>query len=402
VRNKLPTYSLSPELTKSIRQIPVIAPFITWTSEIIRTGANTLAIAAEDIRVGKETGNMEQYKMGRRAIFGSLISASAIPAVVAASKAVFGVDEEDDEALRQFVPDFEKNDQLFYLGGRDEGKASYVNLSYLDPQNMRAETFIAFYRALRGDATVGEAFVEGALQMLQPVLSEQLFAAAIFDLARNQTAQGTPLWNEQDTAANITAAKFSHLAKALLPGTFTGFGTRLYRAATGEVTRQGRSYSVGNELGGALLGQRVAEVDAQTDLGNKVNRFLANRSDASQLLTRVLNSRGTVDIEDIPTAYANANEAYRELYTEMRKAYLAAIKLGVPKARASKILDGVGRSRGLSDKDKLAIITGRFPKLKLSPTTLDLTIPAAPTREEGIARRRAYLQAVNEYDSTNE
>ena len=100
MRNKLPTYSLSPEITKTIRRVPFIAPFITWTSEIIRTGANTFAIAAEDIRVGRETNNKEMINNGMRSLKGALFSAALIPTAVATTKALFGYDEEDDEDLK--------------------------------------------------------------------------------------------------------------------------------------------------------------------------------------------------------------------------------------------------------------------------------------------------------------
>jgi hypothetical protein len=402
VRNKMPTYSLSPEVTKAIRRTPFIAPFITWTSEIIRTGANTVAIAAEDIRVGREINNPQMVKDGIRALMGTLASASLIPGAVAASKAIFGYDEEDDEAMRQFVPEYEKNDQLFYIGQREDGKASYINLSYLDPQQMRAETAIAFYRALRGDEGVGGAFIDAASQMLQPILSEQLFAGAVMDLARNRTAQGGTIWNEQDTPTNITLAKLNHLSRALLPGVITGAGTRIYRAATGQVTGQGRSYDLSNELAGVAFGQRVAEIDAQTDLGNKVRAFLSNRSDATRLLTSVLNNRGTIDIEDIPVAYDNANEAYQKLYDDMHQAYLGALRLGVPKATALRIIGGEGGGRGLSDRDKAAVVSGKFPQFRVSPVTLDMTVTSAPTRQEGIARRQRYLQTIRERNANNQ
>ena len=401
VRNKLPTYSLSPEVTKTIRRVPFVAPFITWTSEIIRTGANTFAIAAEDIRVGRETNNKEMINNGMRSLKGALFSAALIPTAVATTKALFGYDEEDDEAIRQFVPDFEKNDQLLYIGERENGRASYLNLSYLDPQNMRAETAIAFYRAIRGESGVGEAFLDAATQMLQPLLSEQLFAGAVMDLARNRTTLGSPIWNEQDSSTNITLAKLSHLAKALSPGVITGVGTRVYRAATGQVTRQGRSYDLSNELAAAGFGQRVAEIDAQTMLGNKVKEFLSGRSEATQLLTGVLNSRGTIDIGDIPDAYRRANEAYVRLYEDMKKSYDSALLLGVPKQQAIRIISGAGTPRGLSEKDTLAIISGRFPQLRLSKPTLDVTLKATPDRAENLARRKAYLEAVQSYNTQN-
>jgi hypothetical protein len=156
-----------------------------------------------------------------------------------------------------------------------------------------------------------------------------------------------------------------------------------------------------NELAGAGFGQRVAEIDAQTMLGNKVRGFLSGRSEATQLLTQVLNSRGTINISDIPDAYRRANEAYVRLYEDMKKSYESALRLGVSRQQAIRIISGAGKQTGLSDKDTAAIVTGRFPQLRLSKPTLDATLTATTDRAENIARRKAYLEAVKSYNTQN-
>jgi hypothetical protein len=387
---------MSPELTRSIRRTPFIAPFITWTSEVLRTGANTIGIAAEDIRVGKETKNSAMQMNGYKALAGTLVSAALLPVAAATAKAIFGYDDDDDEAMRQFVPEYEKNDQLIYIGQREGGKATYLNLSYLDPQQMRAETAIAFFRALRGERGVGEAFMDAATQMVDPFASGQLFVGAIMDLARNRTAQGGPIWNEQDTPLNITATKLGYLANMLAPGVISGAGRRVYKAATGQVSKQAKSYDLSNELSGIFTGQRMGEVDAQTSLANKTRAFLANQSEAKQLLTSVLNSRGSVDLNDIPAAYDNAVFAHDKLYDDMIKAYSAAIRLGVPKPAAIRIL-----SETLSDVDAASIVAGRIPRLRVSPITLETTLRNAPSIEEGKARRSIFLKTVQERNQQN-
>ena len=391
VRNKVPTYSLSPELTRNIRNIPFIAPFITWTSETIRTSANNLAIAAEDIRVGKETKNPEMVKNGYRAIRGFAFALGAFPTLAMISKAMFGYDDDDEDAYREGLPEWEQNASLVFLGKAADGTGSHFNASFLDPYQSRMEGPTAFMRAMRNGDAFTDALVKGGMETLRPLLSEQLLFGAITSILRNRTAQGKPIYNEQDTAFNKTRDTMGYLALAAGPGTVVGSGRRLYLASQGTVLPTGQTYDVGNELLGMFGGQKVSSIDFRTTLNRAKNRYVSSKAEATQLFSQVFSSQGTVDLEDIGPAYENAVRAHREVQEELMRAFDNALLMGIPRKDAIQILRGSMSEQTISRDDLRAILSGKPRRWTPSEVSLD------SAKEGKIPDGRARLKALRDY-----
>jgi hypothetical protein len=391
VRNKVPTYSLSPELTRNIRNIPFIAPFITWTSETIRTSANNLAIAAEDIRVGKETKNPEMVKNGYRAIRGFAFALGAFPTLAMISKAMFGYDDEDEDAYREGLPEWEQNASLVFLGKAADGTGSHFNASFLDPYQSRMEGPTAFMRAMRNGDAFTDALVKGGMETLRPLLSEQLLFGAITSILRNRTAQGKPIYNEQDTAFNKTRDTMGYLALAAGPGTIVGAGRRLYLASQGTVLPTGQTYDVGNELLGMFGGQKVSSIDFRTTLNRAKNKYVSSKAEATQLFSQVFSSQGTVDLEDIGPAFENAVRAHREIQEEMIRKFDNSLLMGVPRKDAIQILRGSMSEQTISRDDLRAILSGKPRRWTPSEVSLD------SAKEGKIPDGRARLKALRDY-----
>jgi hypothetical protein len=392
IRDMVWTYSMSPEVTKSVRRIPVIAPFITWTSEVIRATSNAVAIANEEMRVGKETGNKAMYRNGINRRAGQIAAFTALPALALAMRSMLGYDEEDEEAVRSTLPEWQKNAQIVLLGQSDEGKQVFVDLSYLDPLQIFKEPAVAMMRAIRGGDNPFDVAAAGFTEALKPVFSEQLFAGAMFDISRNQTADGRRIWNPTDTASNKTSAMLWHVIEKGGPGLAVGTVPRIYKAATGTVSPSGRSFNLGAELGAPITGQRIQEVDSQTSLRQAVSRFKSLDADSTQLLSNYMTSRGTVNPNDIPAAYDNANRAKREAFEELAKIYNASLRLGTPENIARQTLMGMGRDSGLSREDAAMIIRGAYQNWRPSRQMLDLTV----TRDGGRERIKALQQHLRE------
>jgi len=392
IRDMVWTYSMSPEVTKAVRRVPVMAPFITWTSEVIRATSNAVAIANEEIRVGKETGNKAMYRNGINRRAGQFAAFMALPALAMAMRVILGYDEEDEEAVRTMLPDWQKNAQIVLLPRKDDGKQVLVDLSYLDPLQVFKEPTIAMIRAIRNGDNPFDVAAAGFTESLKPVFSEQLFAGSMFDIARNQTAEGRRIWNPTDTALNKTSAMIWHVIERGGPGLLVGTVPRIYKAATGTVSPSGRSFNLGAELGAPVTGQRIQEVDAQTSLRQAVSRFKSFDSDATQLLSNYMTSRGTVNLDKIPEYYENANRAKRENFEELLKIYKAAILVGTPENIARQTLMGMGRDSGLSREDTAMIIQGTYRNWRPSRAMTDLSL----TREGGRERVKALMEHLRE------
>jgi hypothetical protein len=149
---------------------------------------------------------------------------------------------------------------------------------------------------------------------------------------------------------------------------------------------------LGAELGAPVTGQRIQEVDAQTSLRQAVSRFKSFDSDATQLLSNYMTSRGTVDLDKIPEYYENANRAKRENFEELLKIYKAAILVGTPENIARQTLMGMGRDSGLSREDTAMIIQGTYRNWRPSRQMYDLAV----TRDGGRERIRTLMDHLRE------
>jgi hypothetical protein len=367
VRDIRPTYSLSPAALDKVKAFPFVAPFITFTTEVIRTSINLMKLARYEITEGERTGNKELRAIGMKRARGIALAAFGPSMIAGGFMALAGIGKDDEERLRRFLPDWQKNSQLLLLGNKD-GKVSYLDVSFLDPYDYWKKAFGAFTRSLtaRDDAEAMERISRGAMEaageLLRPFKSEQLVSGAVTDILRNQDSAGRQIYNPQDTGANIAAKTTERIWKAFSPGAFDVAG-RVIKAGAGDVSDSGRAYNLANELLGLAAGQRITEVNVEAALGFKASRFSRDIRDASSLFTREFNSKGTRSPEDIADAYERANEATYSLTADFRDDVLAAIGLGkISPKKAEEII----KANRIGKEDIAMIRSGRYKKYEPS------------------------------------
>jgi hypothetical protein len=343
------TYSQAPKWVQDLKRGPglVIAPFITFTTEVVRTLINTGRLAHEEWTEGRRTGNAELTKLAMRRVAGMSIAMLA-PAIVGSTlMSLFGFSAEDEEDLRKFLPDWQKNNQLLILG-RNGNKISFVDVSFLDPHEYFKKPVKAFFRAISGAEDPQEAIVKGAVsvgrELLDPFMSEQLFAGAVMDVARNIDATGRRIYNPQDTTDNIIEAVGRHVGNAFVPGTARSV-YRIGMGATGTVTESGRSYDPVQEMSALVAGQRVNQIDLVQSLGFKASEFNRNKRDATALFNRVALNSGEVNPGDVTDAWTRANIAHLRLARGFREVYKSIRRLGLSDAAATERLRAMGVTR---------------------------------------------------------
>jgi len=365
------TYSLAPAIVQDLKKFPFIAPFVTFTSEVIRTTYNLMKLARQEITEGRATGNKELEAIGWKRVRGMATAAFLPAAVGSASMAMAGISGEDEEDLRRFLPDWQKNSQLI-LFRKDNGEIDFVDVSFLDPYEYFKKPLTSFMRSLRSADSADEILLKGTMDMvrqaLDPFTSEQIFAGAIMDVMRNRDAAGRQVYNPQDTGANIglnVARKIFY--DPFVPGTVNS-AERIGKAALGIESETGRAYNLFNEIASVTLGQRVSSVDAQQALQFKSSRFMREMRDASALFNREFTSQGTRSASDVIDGYERSNAARRSLIDSIRRDYLASIRLGVPVQRAKAIL----RDGGLGGDTIKMVTTGIYKPYDASKQSIDL------------------------------
>jgi hypothetical protein len=365
------TYSLAPSIVQDLKKFPFVAPFVTFTTEVIRTTYNLQKLARQEIMEGRASGNKELEAIGWKRVRGMTTAAFLPAAAGSATMALAGISGDDEEDLRRFLPDWQKNNQLM-LFRKENGEVSFVDISFLDPYEYFKKPLTAFMRSLREGDNASEMLLGGTMAMVRqavdPFTSEQIFAGAIMDVMRNQDAAGRQVYNPQDTGANIgTAVARKIFIEPFTPGTFTSLD-RIGKAAFGVQSESGRAYGLFNELASVMAGQRVSEMDAQQALQFKGSRFMREMRDASALFNREFVSQGTRSAGDVVSGYERSNGARRALIGSIRKDYLAAIRLGVPVARAKAIL----RDAGVGRETLRMATTGIYKPFEASEDSLSL------------------------------
>ena len=125
----------------------------------------------------------------------------------------------------------------------------------------------------------------------------------------------------------------------------------------------GRAYNLFNELGGAVLGQRITEVNVEQALGFKSSKYRRDSHDGSAIFTREFNSKGSRSPEEIADAYERANDASYRLTADFRDDVLAAIGLGkISPKKAEEIL----KANRIGKEDIAMIRSGRYKKYEPS------------------------------------
>ena len=61
---------------------------------------------------------------------------------------MFGYDDEQEEALRASLPDWQKNATLFLLPKDEKGNAQFFDLSYMNPYKIYNNPITAVMRAI--------------------------------------------------------------------------------------------------------------------------------------------------------------------------------------------------------------------------------------------------------------
>ena len=382
IRNTYPTYSLIPKAVNALRRFPLVGTFVSFPAEVIRTSYHIVRYFSNDIR---ELG-IKSPMVQRKAV-GLLIAGASMYALQAITKALVGVDDDEEKALRLMSPEWQKNSNLAYLGRDEKGALQTMDMSFLDPYGYFKRPF----NALLQDQPLGDALKSGVKDLLSPFFGQDITFGAIMDIAVNQKDTGGRVFNPQDTVANQTLDISAHMAKAVQPGIVSNI-TRMYMAATGKVTASGKKFDVEDELA-ALAGFRWGTFDPKTALYYQTFAFTDAKADASRVLTDTLKDPNKVDEEELREAFDTAMKARKKAYERMGTIVSAAEKSGLSRLQVIKIL----RDSGLSRDDANALVNGKLPEWRLSKSKAGMKRARILFSDEVARELKAREQLVNKW-----
>jgi len=360
VRNNVPNYAYIGRTGQALRMSP-FGNFIAFPLEVIRTGNNVYEQSIKEIK----SGIPELAQIGWKRLFSFASTTAALPYAASAwFKNKHGVDEEEMQALRRYVPPWSKNSTLLPMGRDENGYLKYVDFSYGNAYDVLIRPFNAIMNEFaNGDATerslmaaLGKGTADAFMEISDPFVSESIFTEAFFDssIRRGRGLQGKQIWNEADDAFVKIAKGASHVASVFKPGSIDQF-RRISDAATGKADKYGRIFNFEDEMKG-LAGFRILQSDPERGLIYKTTQFAKNLKNAENLFTSPLLKGGRVTPEEILKRYKYSEQRRFETLKEMYKDIQAGKTLGI----GNTTIKNKVKRRGISNVLYEELMRGRY------------------------------------------
>lgn len=320
--NTFPNYSAVPAFLRELSRYGGINSFVSFMYEMYRNTAWTIRATHEELN----SGNPALQRRGLQRLAGlstiGLLMGGGLKAGLAflfGGEADVGGDDERNKLFNKWFAAPWERDSVLAFTKFDKDGVSYLNTSYILPQNVVAELATA--------AANGENPSDSAARVVERLLTQ--FAGDSVNL--------TPLlqaWaNQKATGAKITykegaAGALERMDHALRVIGEPGFADKIERLtfAFREAERRGRTFSVEQELR-RVLGLREMTRTWQDLTLNRYRDFSRRNSDIRADANRTLG-------EGLPgasqRALADANAKLQALREEVATFERDAAKLGVP------------------------------------------------------------------------
>ena len=120
VRRAYPTYSLVPRAVKAQRQNIFFSPFVSFWSEVLRVGKNSIEMVAEDL------SDPRTASIGYERLAGLALAAGGFEAAINYQRERSGVSVRAEDDMRIFMAPWEQNSDILHMDRNEEGQRQFA------------------------------------------------------------------------------------------------------------------------------------------------------------------------------------------------------------------------------------------------------------------------------------
>ena len=351
VRDGYLMYGQVNRLVKNIQAFPGIGLFVSFPAEMIRTAKNQVRMAARDMFDEDLPMSLRSQRMA-----GMSVAYTAPAFIAAASASSLGMSEEQEEAFRDTLPHWQRqNDLLFLPMSYDNGDPAYVDISRFNPYSM----FIKTWRELNkgnDDSFLGvnTNLYDAAAEIATPFIAPNILANSLVELASGRKIEsGSRITNPAKLPEEQFADRIMQFAWNVAPGGVTQ-GRNIFNSAVNDRTWYGAETSVSRSIA-RMAGMNLGRMDRDVSLRFYSRDYNAGKRNARNLVNRIINDQSG------PMEYPEILHAVEGRIREETKNFENAISMvGIMqelKLSDDKILK-VMKSQRVAEKDIAAMIIG--------------------------------------------
>lgn len=250
----LPTFSKVPKFVRYFSlNFPLVGTFVSYPTELLRSTFESVRLSTEQLR----SPNPEIRKMGAKRLAWQIGVAAALPYLASAAGAALLAaltgsqvpEEEEKDALLEFLPDFYKGVNSTIV--RKNGKYYVWMQNSFDGQSWLREIVNG---AVKGDDA---SLTESLKTFLKPYASGSMPVDKLVQWVKNRDQYERPIYNEADDGGEKAAKAGKHFGDLVVPQTFYDVKKPIEQFGKGEVTK--------GELGVLkfLSGQTILQLDPE-------------------------------------------------------------------------------------------------------------------------------------------
>ena len=283
LRNTYPTYSKVPPAIMGLRNIPFFGNFVSFPSEMLRTGTLSIAMSLRNIA----SGNPVLRQMGYRNLMGAYLAVKGIgKAAHATANALTGNTQEQWEAYkRSGAAPWDQNSNLIGITPWKDGESAAINFSYFSPYDV-LERPIQAAMTMAAKENIAPDQLENyvlslmfapdgpIMELMSPFLSPAIGSERILDIMggdflsggrSGRTADGKYIYSPTDSLEDKFNKSIAHIIKGAEPGIVSS-GRKIKDALQGDVTGAGKPAQLADELLALFTGTRIIRIDVKKDL----------------------------------------------------------------------------------------------------------------------------------------
>ena len=246
VRNTVPNYAYVSDTVRALRRLP-LGTFMSFPSEILRTTTNAAQRAIREIK------NPALRNIGLKRLLGlSTVLAVAPYGIQKGFQGIYGVTNEQLDALKQYLPEWSKNSTILPIR-TDKGDLKYIDFSHGNAYDVAIRPIQTLLNEVQKGIEDEDVLMEGVLkgmaqaagELASPFISEAIYTEAALDIiARGgRTREGRQLYTDQTPTGEKIDIINKHLAQAMLPFSYQQLN-RLYQAATDKPSKRGEFFEL--------------------------------------------------------------------------------------------------------------------------------------------------------------
>jgi GNAT superfamily N-acetyltransferase len=349
---------------KSLSRMGVMPQFASFTAEFMRNQLNQGKIIGQMLRgtfgadlgidISKANVAAMRREGAKRLAALSTVYGSTI-ATLSAINRDGGIEEGDEEHIRELVPSWDKHKSLAMRLSDDGKKMSYANVSYIAPQALGLAAFDA--------GMSGEPIENLASMLVEELVGDGSFVnREMMAAINNRNNRGQKISSEENDLKNAMDRLQYFVTQTFKPG------------AAREAKKMDEALrGVGDLTTRQVLARQVGYRVNTMDFAENAKYLMMEHKDNADMSKREFTKardKGTMRPEDLEQLYQSANEARKESMAQVARRNANLINRGYTESERIQVM----KDAGLGSKDILATLEGRYdPILRVAiPSTNDV------------------------------